>query len=77
MVTKIPVAAIAILTCDSLLLSLEAPILIQPDTDWSSLDGLSIEPEAWLEVPLKSERPLPFQCAVSCYISALFLNTFF
>ncbi|KAF9239871.1 hypothetical protein BU15DRAFT_74404 [Melanogaster broomeanus] len=44
---------------------LEAPILFQPDIDFHSSDGSSIEPEAWLEMPLKSERPVPFHCAVT------------
>jgi hypothetical protein len=43
---------------------LEAPILFQPDADFQSLDGSAIEPESWLEMPLKSERPIPFNCAV-------------
>src|ERR1700722_7327424 len=44
--------------------SLDAPILFQPDTDFHSLNGISEEPDSWLEMPLKSDRPLPFQCAV-------------
>ncbi|KAH7923436.1 hypothetical protein BV22DRAFT_1106086 [Leucogyrophana mollusca] len=44
---------------------LEAPILFQPDVDFQSLDGSSIEPESWLEMPLKWERPIPFQCHVT------------
>ncbi|KIJ59377.1 hypothetical protein HYDPIDRAFT_162488 [Hydnomerulius pinastri MD-312] len=44
---------------------LEAPISFQPDVDFQSLDGSSIEPESWLEMPLKSERPIPFHCAVT------------
>ncbi|KAH7906990.1 hypothetical protein BJ138DRAFT_1104681 [Hygrophoropsis aurantiaca] len=44
---------------------LEAPIVFQPDTDFQSLDGSAIEPESWLEMPLKWERPIPFQCHVT------------
>ncbi|EGN92882.1 hypothetical protein SERLA73DRAFT_98668 [Serpula lacrymans var. lacrymans S7.3] len=44
---------------------LEAPILFQPDTDFQSLDGLSMDPECWLEMPLKADRPIPFQCALT------------
>ncbi|OCH89348.1 hypothetical protein OBBRIDRAFT_778682 [Obba rivulosa] len=45
--------------------SLEAPILYQPDVGFESLDGLSLEPESWMEIPLKSDRPIPFKCAVA------------
>ncbi|KIK92585.1 hypothetical protein PAXRUDRAFT_146998 [Paxillus rubicundulus Ve08.2h10] len=44
---------------------LEAPILFQPDTNIQASDGSAIEPESWLEIPLKSERPIPFNCAVT------------
>ncbi|KAF8843916.1 hypothetical protein BDN67DRAFT_88951 [Paxillus ammoniavirescens] len=44
---------------------LEAPILFQPDADFQPLDGPAIEPDSWLEMPLKSERPIPFNCAVT------------
>ncbi|TFY80936.1 hypothetical protein EWM64_g3077, partial [Hericium alpestre] len=43
----------------------EIPILFQPDSEFLSLDGLSIEPESWLERPLRSDRPIPIQCAVT------------
>ena len=42
-----------------------ATILYAPDPDFQSLDGLSVEPDAWLEIPLKSDRVVPFKCAVS------------
>jgi hypothetical protein len=47
--------------------SLEAPILIQLDSEWSSLDGCSptSNPSSWIEVPLRADRPLPFSCAVT------------
>ncbi|KAJ8468336.1 hypothetical protein ONZ51_g9708 [Trametes cubensis] len=41
----------------------EAPLLYQPEPDFQSLDGL--QKESWLEIPLKSERALPFTCAVT------------
>ncbi|KAH7886830.1 hypothetical protein F5I97DRAFT_2018745 [Phlebopus sp. FC_14] len=44
---------------------LEAPILLQPDDDFESLDGSSRKTDSWLEMPLKSERLIPFQCAVA------------
>ncbi|KIP07307.1 hypothetical protein PHLGIDRAFT_19214 [Phlebiopsis gigantea 11061_1 CR5-6] len=44
---------------------LDAPIIYQPDTDFQSLDGLYLEPESWLEIPLRSDRPIPFKCAIT------------
>lgn len=44
---------------------LEAPVLFQPDIDFQSVDGSAMEPQSWLEMPLMSERPIPFHCAVS------------
>lgn len=44
---------------------LEAPVLLQPDTDFQSIDGFAMEPKSWLEMPLIPERPIPFNCAVS------------
>ncbi|EKM58006.1 uncharacterized protein PHACADRAFT_206848 [Phanerochaete carnosa HHB-10118-sp] len=44
---------------------LEAPVIYQPDTDFQSLDGLYLEPDSWLEIPLRSDRPIPFKCAVT------------
>ncbi|CDO74586.1 hypothetical protein BN946_scf184583.g13 [Trametes cinnabarina] len=42
---------------------IEAPVLYQPEADFQSLDGL--QKESWLEIPLKSDRALPFVCAVT------------
>lgn len=53
---------------------LETPILIQPDLDFQSLDALSQEPDSWLEMPLISDRPIPFQCAVSAILTAFILS---
>lgn len=43
--------------------SLEVPIVVQPDHEFQSFDGLS-SPESWLEIPLRSDRPIPYHCAV-------------
>ncbi|KAI8972901.1 hypothetical protein BD414DRAFT_499802 [Trametes punicea] len=42
---------------------MEAPTLYQPEPDFQSLDGA--QEESWLEIPLKSDRALPFACAVT------------
>ncbi|KAF8887600.1 hypothetical protein BD779DRAFT_1672726 [Infundibulicybe gibba] len=44
---------------------LEVPILYQPDADFQSMDALEEKPDSWLEMPLRSERPIPFRCAVT------------
>ncbi|EPQ52132.1 hypothetical protein GLOTRDRAFT_80307 [Gloeophyllum trabeum ATCC 11539] len=54
---------------------LEAPIIVHPDTEFSSLDGLAYEPESWVEIPLKSERSIPFQCAITLPSPAVFPRT--
>ena len=46
--------------------SVEAPIVFQPEMDFDCLDGISKKPNAWLELPLRTDRSsVPFQCAVS------------
>ena len=48
------------------LFSLEVPIMIYSDVDFESLDGKSTRrDDSWLEMPLKSDRHIPFRCAVS------------
>ncbi|KAF8652356.1 hypothetical protein AX16_004386 [Volvariella volvacea WC 439] len=44
--------------------SLEVPILYCPDPDFHSLDEQK-NPTSWLEMPLRSDRPIPFRCAVT------------
>ncbi|KAJ7892872.1 hypothetical protein B0H14DRAFT_2560105 [Mycena olivaceomarginata] len=45
---------------------LEVPIVLHPDPDFHSLDGLPDEnSSSWLEMPLKSDRPMSFRCAPS------------
>ena len=50
--------------------SVEAPIILHPETEFDIVDGSS-KPQAWLELPLRTDRPrVPFQCAVSfCSLS--------
>lgn len=43
----------------------DAPIVYQPDPDFQSFDGLAMQTESWLEIPLKADRQLPITCAVS------------
>ncbi|KAJ7634892.1 hypothetical protein FB45DRAFT_476879 [Roridomyces roridus] len=52
---------------------LEVPIVLHPDADFHSLDGLSDSSTSWLEMPLKSERPISdFRCAVTLPASVTF-----
>ncbi|KAI0319240.1 hypothetical protein OF83DRAFT_1055304 [Amylostereum chailletii] len=51
---------------------LEIPILFQPDSDFLSFDGLAVEHSSWLEIPLRAERPVPFQCAVTIPTPSIF-----
>jgi len=41
------------------------PIWIEPDSDFQSVDATVLNPESWLEMPLKSDRALPFRCAIT------------
>ncbi|TRM63700.1 hypothetical protein BD626DRAFT_548051 [Schizophyllum amplum] len=48
---------------------LEVPIMIYSDVDFESLDGKSTRrDDSWLEMPLKSDRPIPFRCAISFFV---------
>ncbi|KAI0792482.1 hypothetical protein C8Q75DRAFT_804856 [Abortiporus biennis] len=51
---------------------LDSPICYQSDSDFQSLDGLSLEPESWLEIPLRSDRPIPFKCALTLPVPSSF-----
>ncbi|KAJ7512755.1 hypothetical protein B0H11DRAFT_1787433 [Mycena galericulata] len=52
---------------------LEIPIVLHPDPDFHSLDGLPDNSSSWLEMPLKSERPISdFRCAVTLPTSVTF-----
>ncbi|KAH8084368.1 hypothetical protein BXZ70DRAFT_1012051 [Cristinia sonorae] len=49
-----------------------ATILYEPDSDFLSLDAINAEPNAWLEIPLRSDRPVPFKCAITLPTPATF-----
>ncbi|KAL1744854.1 hypothetical protein HDZ31DRAFT_82331 [Schizophyllum fasciatum] len=45
---------------------LEVPIMIYSDVDFESLDGKTTRrDDSWLEMPLKSDRHIPFRCAIT------------
>ncbi|KAI0760363.1 hypothetical protein C8Q74DRAFT_222201 [Fomes fomentarius] len=52
----------------------DAPIIYQPDPDFQSFDGLAMQTESWLEIPLKADRQLPITCAVTLPSPATFLR---
>ncbi|KAJ7158185.1 hypothetical protein C8R43DRAFT_1124808 [Mycena crocata] len=51
---------------------LDVPIVLHPDPDFQSLDGLPDNSSSWLEMPLKSDRPISFRCAVTLPTSVTF-----
>ncbi|KAJ6588941.1 hypothetical protein B0H19DRAFT_1102139 [Mycena capillaripes] len=51
---------------------LEVPIVLHPDPDFHSLDGLPDNSSSWLEMPLKTDRPISFRCAVTLPTSVTF-----
>ncbi|KAF9458236.1 hypothetical protein BDZ94DRAFT_1201451 [Collybia nuda] len=55
--------------------TLEVPILFYPDSDFQSIDATSQSPQSWLEMPLRSDRPIPFRCAVTLPTSVTFTRT--
>ncbi|KIY70701.1 hypothetical protein CYLTODRAFT_419525 [Cylindrobasidium torrendii FP15055 ss-10] len=44
---------------------LEAPILYQPDHDFNSASVSTTASDSWLEMPLRTDRPVPFRCAIT------------
>ncbi|KAI0346440.1 hypothetical protein BDW22DRAFT_756700 [Trametopsis cervina] len=54
---------------------MDAPIIFQPDVDFQSHDGTSMDPESWLEIPLHSDRTIPFKCAVTLPDPSTFART--
>ncbi|KAF5314534.1 hypothetical protein D9611_007194 [Ephemerocybe angulata] len=52
---------------------LEVPIVIQGDSDFESKDaGLGASGDSWVEMPLKTERPLPVKFAIALPTSVTF-----
>ncbi|KAF7360743.1 hypothetical protein MVEN_00806200 [Mycena venus] len=51
---------------------LVVPIIVQPDPDFHSLDGSQ---SSWIEIPLRSQRPVPVRCAVTLPNSLTFSRT--
>ncbi|KAJ7185644.1 hypothetical protein C8R46DRAFT_1061300 [Mycena filopes] len=51
---------------------LDIPIVLHPDPDFHSLDGVADNSSSWLEMPLKSDRPISFRCAVTLPTSVTF-----
>ncbi|KAF8800580.1 hypothetical protein BYT27DRAFT_7262738 [Phlegmacium glaucopus] len=49
---------------------LEVPFLLQPDVEFQCADASPTTP--WLEMPLKSDRPLPFRAAITVPTSMAF-----
>ncbi|KAG7094752.1 hypothetical protein E1B28_005568 [Marasmius oreades] len=44
---------------------LEVPLIYHPDLDFQSVDCSPKENVSWLEMPLRSDRPMPFRCAIT------------
>ncbi|RDB30650.1 hypothetical protein Hypma_005833 [Hypsizygus marmoreus] len=55
--------------------TLEVPILYHPDADFQSVDAIPQNPQSWLEMPLRSDRPIPFRCAVTLPTAVTFSRT--
>ncbi|KAF7325789.1 hypothetical protein MKEN_00429500 [Mycena kentingensis (nom. inval.)] len=51
---------------------LEVPIVLHADPDFHSMDAKAETGSAWLEMPLKADRPMPFRCAVTLPTSVTF-----
>ncbi|KAJ7701251.1 hypothetical protein B0H17DRAFT_1046295 [Mycena rosella] len=61
------------LTHQSSLLTI--PIVIRPDPDFQSVDAHPESRISWLEIPLKSQRPVPFRCAITVPSALTFPRT--
>ncbi|CAK5274648.1 unnamed protein product [Mycena citricolor] len=51
---------------------LEIPIILHPDTGFHSLSAVAGNDSSWLEIPLKTDRPIAFRCAVTLPTSVTF-----
>ncbi|KAJ7064985.1 hypothetical protein C8F01DRAFT_1021771 [Mycena amicta] len=51
---------------------LDVPFVLHPDPDFHSLDVKADNSSSWLEMPLKSDRPISFRCAVTLPTSVTF-----
>ncbi|KAF7316203.1 hypothetical protein MIND_00138700 [Mycena indigotica] len=51
---------------------LDVPIIMHQDTDFHSVDVKPDNSTSWLEMPLKSDRPTTFRCAVTLPTSVTF-----
>ncbi|RXW19340.1 hypothetical protein EST38_g6505 [Candolleomyces aberdarensis] len=55
---------------------LEVPIILQSEGDFESKDaGLGASGDSWVEMPLKTERPIPIRCAVALPTSVTFCRS--
>ncbi|KIM47048.1 hypothetical protein M413DRAFT_268498 [Hebeloma cylindrosporum] len=54
---------------------LEVPFLIHPDAGFQCIDASAPEPDSWLEMPLKAERPILVRCAITLPTSVTFART--
>ncbi|KAF9051352.1 hypothetical protein BJ165DRAFT_1340545 [Panaeolus papilionaceus] len=51
---------------------LEVPIIIQPDAEFQCAEASATGSDSWLEMPLKSDRPIPVRCAITLPTSVTF-----
>ncbi|KAK7034491.1 hypothetical protein VNI00_012338 [Paramarasmius palmivorus] len=51
---------------------LDVPIYYHSDADFQSVDCSPKEHSSWLEMPLRSDRPMPFRCAITLPTSVTF-----
>ncbi|KAF9262263.1 hypothetical protein L218DRAFT_929470 [Marasmius fiardii PR-910] len=51
---------------------LDVPLVYHPDPDFQSVDCSPKEHSSWLEMPLRSDRPMPFRCAITLPTSVTF-----
>ncbi|KAF9530299.1 hypothetical protein CPB83DRAFT_763733 [Crepidotus variabilis] len=54
---------------------LEIPFVIQPDAEFQCADATIPSDKMWLEMPLKSDRPIPVRCAMTLPTSMSFARS--